>query len=629
LRRYHLILAGIALLGVALRIGAVLGGTALLSPTGYDDGVYYSASALLLRGVLPYGDFVFVHPPALLYVLATTSWLPDPAMGFAAARVLAGMVGGASIVLLGLIVARASTPAGGLVAALLYAVYPDAVIAERSPYLEPVLNLFCLIASWLWLSRDDGGKVRRPFVAGVMAGLACAVKFWAGVWVIAAVLAVGRRHWRDALRFVAGGAVAGIVALAPLALPAPRAFIEQTLRFQVSRPPDGVMEMSGRLRDIAMQGHRPATALALAALMLFVVRRRLTAAQRFFTIAMLLTVAGFLASSSYWNHYNSHLAASQCAVAGLGAAALVNFVPRRRGIAVAVLLIAIIAIEYPAVRGLARGMRDQSPELLTAAHVVREHVPRTARFFAFDPTWSLISGRLPDCCDGAPPVVDSYGLMLLNAVQSGAKFSDTGQAFRSGAVQAEVRARLAASQFVLLGGRGHWQLDEPDRAWFTSHFRCMNPEFEDQCVWERREQPAAPSPLESNLLQFGEGWWGREGLPPDTWRWMSGHAVVKLPPLHEPARLELAFELPPLPVPPVVTIYLGGQELARITATEPQVVRAFDVASADATQELILTTDRSVNPARDGLSGDTRDLALKLTRIVWRPAAAGATSSRR
>ncbi|HYR28176.1 MAG TPA: glycosyltransferase family 39 protein, partial [Thermoanaerobaculia bacterium] len=461
MRRFHLILLAIALCGLGLRIGAVTGENARFSPTGYDDGVYYSASALLLRGVLPYRDFVFVHPPALLYVLAATSWMPDPAIGFAAARVLAGLAGAASIVLLGLIVARASTPAGGLVAALLYAVYPDAVVAERSPYLEPFLNLFCLLSAWLWLSRRDDGSVRRPFVAGVAAGLACAVKLWAGVWVIAAVLAVGRRHFRDALLFVAGGAAAGILALAPLALPAPRAFFEQTLRFQLSRPPDGVMEVAGRLRDIAGSGHRAATALALIALVLIVVRRQLAPAQRFFAIAMLLTVAGFLASSSYWNHYNSHLAASQCAMAGLGAAMLVGFLPRRRGLATAVLMVVAIAVDYGTIRGMARGMRGRSPELMTAAHVIEQNVPKGARFFAFDPSWSLITSRLPDCCDGAPPVVDSYGLMLLNAVQGGRTFPDTGQAFRGGAPQPEMRARLGASEFVLLGGRGQWQLDEP------------------------------------------------------------------------------------------------------------------------------------------------------------------------
>ena len=35
-------------------------------PMDYDEGVYSSAAPLLLRGDLPYRDFIFVHPPGSL-----------------------------------------------------------------------------------------------------------------------------------------------------------------------------------------------------------------------------------------------------------------------------------------------------------------------------------------------------------------------------------------------------------------------------------------------------------------------------------------------------------------------------------------------------------------------------------
>lgn len=609
----------IAAFALYLRLGAIAGDRALTSSTGYDDGVYFSASALLVRGVLPYRDFVFVHPPAILYALAPVSWLPDPRDGFAAARWLASVIGASNVVLIGLIVARASNPAGGIIAALLYAGYPDAVVAERSPYLEPFLNFACLLSAWLWLR-----PARKPVAAGIAAGLACAVKFWAGIWVIAAVIAAGRKRMRDALLFIAGGAAAGLAALAPLALAAPKNFIDQTLRFQLSRPPDGVMELSARLRDIADSGHRAATALALIALVVIIVKRGITPAQRFFTVAMLLTIAGFLASSSYWNHYNSHLAASQCAVAGLGAAVLL----RERRWATALLVIIVLAIDFKTLRAMAKDLRAPSGELMAVAQTVPKLVPKDATFFAFDPTWSLVSGRLPD----TPPMVDSYGAMLLNAVMHGKRFPDTGAAFRSGAPQPEVRARLEASDFVLLGWRGQWQLDEPDRAWFTERFRCVNPEAEELCVWQKRESIVAATRLESNLLQFGEGWYGREGLPPDTWRWMSPHAVVKLPPMSGKARLELDVEVPldALPVAPNVSVHIDGRELDRFPAKDPKFARVFEIDSHGTEPHLLtVTADRSFSPARDGRSGDTRELALKLTRIAWRRIDAAATSSRK
>ncbi|MEO8382954.1 MAG: hypothetical protein ABI779_25075 [Acidobacteriota bacterium] len=62
------VILAIAVGGLVLRLVSLLAvGGPLASPSSYDDGVYYSASALLFRGVLPYRDFVFVHPPGLLY----------------------------------------------------------------------------------------------------------------------------------------------------------------------------------------------------------------------------------------------------------------------------------------------------------------------------------------------------------------------------------------------------------------------------------------------------------------------------------------------------------------------------------------------------------------------------------
>lgn len=637
-RIFLAVLAAIALGGLWLRLSAIAGlDAALASPTGYDDGVYFSASALLLRGVLPYRDFVFVHPPGVLYLLAATSWLPDPATGFAAARMLAAGVGAINILLLGLLIARVSNPAGGIVAAVLYAGYPDAVTAERSAYLEGFLNLACLAAANLWLRRREPDGAPRAFVAGIAAGLACAVKFWAGIWVVAAVATAGLRNLRrDVLPFLGGAMLAGLIAVGPLALTAPRNFVTQTLLFQVSRPPDGVLEKAQRLRDIADSGHRAASLFAivgLLALVVRIVRRRATTAETYFAIVMLLTVAAFLASSSYWNHYNSNLAASQCAVAGLGAAALLRW--RYRAAVAVLIFIGIVAIDVRAWREVSRGAEWKSGELLAVRHTMPAIVPREASFFAFDPTWSLVAGRLPDCCDGAPPVVDSYGAMLLTAVQQKGRLESTTAAYRSGAAQPEIRRRLEASRFVLLGWRGHWQLDDPDRAWFVSRFRCVNPEAEDLCTWEQRSRPGpANASVESQILQFAEGWYGREGLPPETWRWMSAHAVLHLPAIEAPrARLELEFEVPRnvLPVAPNIAIHLGGQELDRFTAAETKIARAYEVdVQGDAPQPLTITSDRTFVPAQvEPGSHDTRALSVKLTRIAWRPSGGAATSSRR
>src|SRR3982750_2171102 len=97
----------IALGGWVLRAAPLLRtGGALGFPIDYDEGVYFAASALLFKGILPYRDFVFVHPPGLLYFLGLTSMFG--AGGFAAARVVATIVGAINIFLVGWIVMRAA-----------------------------------------------------------------------------------------------------------------------------------------------------------------------------------------------------------------------------------------------------------------------------------------------------------------------------------------------------------------------------------------------------------------------------------------------------------------------------------------------------------------------------------------
>jgi hypothetical protein len=567
----RLTLVLIAVAGFLIRLYALLGAGGLLgAASSYDDGVYFSASALLLRGVLPYRDFVFVHPPGILYFLGIVSWLADPAHAFAAARVLMCAAGGVNVLLVGLLAARAAGPFGGIVAAALYAIFPDAVNAERSAYLEPVLNLACLSAM---LTRE-----RRPLLGGFLCGAACAVKLWGGIWIIA-VLATMKR---DRLRFLAGAIAAGVVFVVPIALPALDAFVSQTLVFQFSRPPDGTLSLLARVREIFLSGHAVATLLALIGLF----RRE----ARVFAIAMVLTIAGFLFSSSYWTQYNAHLAASMCVLAGVGlewvalewcARLRARSEARRRRAPLlgAALLLALALLD-------ARAIFRRSPEL---------HVNVPEGTFAFDPTWTLAAHHLPPHNDGAPVIVDSYGAMLLEATKGG-RFKDTGAAFQSRAPQRAIRARLEASDYVLLGWRGNWQLNEDDRAWFASHFECTTPERGDLCVWKKRVRPLANAPsIADQTIQFLDGWYGVEGVPPKTWRWMGRRSVLKLPGAG------------------VVRLRLEGD--ARL---------GFEMQG----NTLVITADRTFVPARvRRRSSDTRELSVMLTKLEWQRADGGGAST--
>ena len=63
----------VAVAVVALGVRAVMvanGGDPGRHRRGYDQGVYYSASEAVAWGVLPYRDFLFLHPPGILVTLA-------------------------------------------------------------------------------------------------------------------------------------------------------------------------------------------------------------------------------------------------------------------------------------------------------------------------------------------------------------------------------------------------------------------------------------------------------------------------------------------------------------------------------------------------------------------------------
>jgi hypothetical protein len=563
-------LFGIALAAFAFRLAALLGaGGPFGAASSYDDGVYFSASALWLRGVLPYRDFVFVHPPGILWFLGLLSWLPDPGHAFAAARVLACAVGAINAFLVGCIVLRAAGPFGGLVAAALYAIYPDAMTAERSAYLEPFLNLACLSSMYF---------LRRSYLSGFLTGVACAVKLWGGIWIIAAAFASDRKHYP---RFIAGALLAGLLLVLPLAAPAMSEFISQTLRFQFSRPPDGTLDFATRVREIFTSGHIATSVLALIGFFAVIKKR-----ERVFAIAMLLTIIGFLASSSYWTQYNAHLAVSQCVLAGFGAAALIN----RRALVIALI---VLTQGWPFAREMRTAIRSRSIELLTFKQT---SVPASA----FDPTWTLAMHQLPPHGDGAPVIVDSYGAMLREATRAG-RFPDTTSAFQSPALQRAVISRLASSDYALLGWRGPWQMNARDRAWFASNFECMTPEAGELCVWKRRAHPLANAPsIEDQTVRFLDGWYQLEGMPPNTWRWMSRRSVMRVP----PGRLHLAFE-----GDAKLTFELDGRGIPRADEVE---------ITGNTPHTLVITADRVFVPARVRRSSrDQRELSVRLSSIQY------------
>lgn len=511
------VLALVALAAWVLRfLPLTHAGGAFHYPVDYAEGLYYAASALLFEGHWPYRDFVFVHPPGslLLWWPATvvgSSWGAD--VGFTAARWMATLCGAFNVLLVGRLSLRIWGPVAGIVAALVYASFPETVLIERGPFLEPLLNLACLSAANLWLSPPDAGRERTWWVAaGALFGLAVSVKLLGGIWLFAALLSRPLSFswdWRPQAVLLAAAAVMGMLLFAPFFLQAPSEFLSQVFFFQALRPADGDLNHLGRLYELFPERRLVGLALALLGLVLVAVRAfRATqvtrTAERFFAVTYSLTITAFLSSPSYWNQYNT-FAASDSVLAGVGAAAVCQWVEDRwfrQGRVVAGLL--ALAVVLPTLQTLHGGLLLKSPGLVRFGELLREKVPAEQRLFTFEPAWGLVAGRLPLSISGAPLVVDSYALQLQSGMAAGQGRAHAQETFHTEASQHPILQVLGQSDFVALGWRGERQLSEQSRQWFLEHFDlCLAKQGrEGPDLW--RKKPA-PGQAPDSLCEGGPG----------------------------------------------------------------------------------------------------------------------------
>jgi hypothetical protein len=407
----------VAVLALVARLAPVLRGGGLTGVLAYDDGVYYSASDALLSGRVPYRDYLLLHPPGITLALApfaALGRLAGDAEGMAAARVAFMLVGTLSAVLVWRIASRVS-PRAGLVAGLFYAVWQPAAAAERTTLLEPLVNLGLLGA--LALLGPGAGR-RRIVAAGVVLGLAVAVKAWAVVpFLVLALWLLRRSGWRTAVSYVgAGAAAAAAVCLPFLVLAGPR-MLRMVVLDQLGRPNNGVPTV---VRLASIEGlrlsHRPVTAsLATTAVLVAVLGGLAVAAlawrrpaTRVWAALLAGAVLMLLTSPSYFGHYGTFAAPALALLVGAGADTVLSR----------------LAVRTPVVRPLAPALGVVALAVL-AAHVVthaegRRPPPESAmadqlagaRCVAADSAAALVAADVlsRDLEQGCPVVVDVTGL---------------------------------------------------------------------------------------------------------------------------------------------------------------------------------------------------------------------------
>jgi hypothetical protein len=206
------------------------------SVLGYDDGVYYGAATAFVHGLIPYRDFVMVHPPGILLILSPFALLAkftSDATGFYAARIFFMLIGATSTYLI-YRVGRRFNSTTGVVAALIYAVWMPVVRIERTPYLEGIGSLALLIA--LYLLPKPKVFLNRVALSGAILGFAVATKLWFAVPVVVITIwFVFSREIKRAAIFGATALATFLVVIAPFWIGSQGHFRKLILTAQLNR----------------------------------------------------------------------------------------------------------------------------------------------------------------------------------------------------------------------------------------------------------------------------------------------------------------------------------------------------------------------------------------------------------
>lgn len=478
----------------------IAAGNAWRVPVDYDNGVYFSASALLWKNIWPYADYVFVHPPAILLIyspIAAFAKKIDPAAAFVLARWMAAGVGALNTFLAGRAAFGLGGPWAALMAAAAYATHGEAIDVERGPFLEPALNLACLLVANLLTTRSSKDSRMHTLVAGSFAGIGLAIKLWGGIWLLAGAAAIVRRKsWQRPILFLAAGGLIASVVSAPFIARAPEAALQQILLFHLWRPPDGMSGLGHRLLWI-FNWHPITSILGMVGAVLSFAPSRMDEERqpstlvplvaRYWGIGYCLLIALFLSARTYWNQYNAHLAPAESILAGYAFAKVSAYFHRFRRPIVITCAAAAVAL-IPSLRHPLLSLKARDDSLIALGNIIRTNVPRNACLLSFEQTWAVVGGRLPQRLPNGAVWVDTYAAMLLDALKTGQRFGSAAEAFQARASQGLMRASLDSCRFAILGSRGDWQLSAETKSGFSENFRRRNSSSSAAAVdlWERR-----------------------------------------------------------------------------------------------------------------------------------------------
>jgi alpha-1,2-mannosyltransferase len=357
---------GIAALAFAVRLVSVLRGGGLFGRIGYDGSVYYASAAALTHGLLPYRDFLLLHPPGITLVLlpfAALGRVVGDAYAFALARCAWFGLGAVSTALVFTVLrSRGLWPAAA--AAAFYALFVPAMTSEHTTSLEAVGSI-CLLGAVALLTLGRGGRtgsVAPLLVAGALLGVSTGTKIW-GVALVLTVVAwsVNQVGLRRAALVLAGAAGGTVGVCLPFFLQAPGPMWRMVVADQLGRR-RVLGSSAGRLVDITglteLRGTLSTTVLAVLAAVLLSVVLALAVSDRLGRLAALLLVvtSAVLLAAPPWSVAYTGLAAPAIALLFGCATARLTARPGRLRLAAALTVVAgLVAYGAASLPGLTFG----------------------------------------------------------------------------------------------------------------------------------------------------------------------------------------------------------------------------------------------------------------------------------
>jgi 4-amino-4-deoxy-L-arabinose transferase-like glycosyltransferase len=420
----HLALIGVVLLSAFLRMGYLGAASAWHD---YDEGVHLTAALMSNRGLTPYKEFFFAHPPLIIYILSPLA-TSGGEQSFASARLISGIIGTLTLIILAVAASLSIGRRAALLGTTFLAIDGYTSYNSRMVMLEPYVDFFLSLG---FLSYILSRRVKGPawvlalaLIAGVAFGLAVASKL-TGVFGLLAFTAfcILMKRTRDLVLILPTASLTFVALSAPFLVTAADEFIKQVLIFHLVRPEDGV-PLSERASwiltsplDLGVVWAGLASLAISIPLTTYMRSRKLMRSETYLWITWSLAyILMYSLTKTFYGHYLQHLVTPLSYVPGIVVESVGRVDGRalKRGVLTLNNLLKVFSayvglallVQFTVIAYSAPPFRTNETPLIVAERL-KESGQSYMNIIAFEPIYTFLVDKYP-----ANRVADSYGHMI-------------------------------------------------------------------------------------------------------------------------------------------------------------------------------------------------------------------------